>query len=106
MKRALQKPGETLPWQPARQQFVQPHDEATPEVERSNYFSPSRVYCVETICAPCGVVIAWTTFKNAESPTNILQFLESVYPTADLRPDYICIDKACLVLCTAIANGS
>ena len=64
MKRALQKPGETLPWQPARQQFVQPHDEATPEVERSNYFSPSRVYCVETICAPCRVVIAWTILQN------------------------------------------
>ena len=27
-----------------------------------------------------------------------LNFLESVYPTEDSQPDYICIDKACLVL--------
>ena len=52
------------------------------------------------------MVIAWTKFAKAESPTNILQFLESVYPTEDLRPDYVCIDKACLVLRTAIANKS
>ena len=62
--------------------------------------------CVETICAPCDVVIAWAKFANSESPTNILNFLESVYPTEDSRPDYICIDKACLVLQTAIVNGS
>jgi hypothetical protein len=61
---------------------------------------------VETITAPCGVVIAWTKFAKSESPTNILNFLLSVYPTAELRPDYICIDKACLVLRTAIAGGT
>jgi hypothetical protein len=60
---------------------------------------------VETICAPCGIVIAWTKFAKSESPTNILNFLETVYPTEESHPDYICIDKACLVLCTAIANG-
>ena len=38
--------------------------------------------------------------------TNILNFLETVYPTEESHPDYICIDKACLVLQTAIANGS
>ena len=36
----------------------------------------------------------------------ILNFLESVYPTEESRPDYICIDKACAVLHTAITNGS
>jgi hypothetical protein len=61
---------------------------------------------VETICAPCGVVIAWTLFAKAESPTNILNWLESVYPTPELRPNYICIDKACMVLRTAISNHS
>ena len=61
---------------------------------------------VETICAPCGVVIAWAKFAKAESPTNILNFLESVYPTEESRPAYICIDKACLLLRTSIANGS
>ena len=63
-------------------------------------------YCVETICAPCGVVIAWTKFAKAESPTNILHFLATVYPTPELRPSYICIDKACMVLRTAISNHS
>jgi hypothetical protein len=86
---------------------VQQHDEEpTAGNQRDNYFIAPRFYCVETICAPCGVVIAWTKFAKAESPTNILKFLESVYPTSELRPNYICIDKACMVLKTAISNGS
>jgi hypothetical protein len=56
--------------------------------------------------APCGVVIAWTKFDKAESPTNILKFLEKVFPTEESRPAYICIDKACQVVKTAISNGS
>src|SRR6267154_5412458 len=63
-------------------------------------------YCVETICAPCGALHAWALFDKAESSTNILNFLEAVYPTSDIRPDYVCIDKACMVLCTAISNGA
>src|ERR1700683_5746861 len=59
-----------------------------------------------TICAPCGTVIAWTLFDKAESETSILEFLEAVYPTPDLRPNYVCIDKVCRVLRTAISNGA
>jgi hypothetical protein len=51
-------------------------------------------------------VIAWAKFAKSESPTNILGFLESVFPTEESRPDYICIDKACAVLRTAITNHS
>jgi hypothetical protein len=61
---------------------------------------------VETICAPCDVVIAWTKFDKYESPTQILNFLNSVYPTPELQPNYICIVKGCKVLCTSINNGS
>jgi hypothetical protein len=105
-RRRFQRPGENPPWQPAAHVNLQPHDESTPETHRRNYFTPSRFYCVETICAPCGIVIAWAKFAKSESPTNILNFLETVYPTEGSHPDYICIDKACLVLRTAIANGS
>ena len=105
-RRFLQRPGENLPWQSAAHANVQAHDEPTPEMHRKNYFTPSRFYCVETICAPCGTVIAWAKFAKSESPSNILRFLETVYPTEESHPDYICIDKACLVLRTAIANGS
>jgi hypothetical protein len=104
-RRLLQRPGENLPWQPAAHKNLQPHDEATSEAHRRNYFTPSHFYCVETVCAPCGIIIAWTKFEKSESPTNILNFLETVYPTEESHPDYICIDKACLVLWTAIANG-
>jgi hypothetical protein len=48
--------------------------------------------------APCSVVIAWAKFAKAESPTNILNFLDRVYPDANTCSDYVCIDKACLVL--------
>ena len=106
-RRQFQRPGENPPWQPAAHVYLQPHDESTtPETPRRNYFTPSRFYCVETICAPYGIIIAWAKFAKLESPTNILNFLETVYPTEESHPDYICIDKACLVLHTAIANGS
>jgi hypothetical protein len=99
IRRMLQRPGETQPWNPQRRgPNPQHHDDDNEEPPLpSNYFSPARFYCVETICAPCGVVIAWTKFARSESTTNILCFLESVYPTEDSRPDYICIDKACQV---------
>jgi hypothetical protein len=106
-RRMLKRLGEHLPWQPAAQTNQQPHDEpSTPEVQRDNYFTPNKFYCVETVCAPCGVVVAWAKFAKSESPTNILSFLESVYPNEESRPDYICIDKACVVPRTAITNGS
>ena len=95
-----------MPWTAPITENVQPHDEPAPEPQRTNYFIAPRFYCVETICAPCGVVIAWTKFAKSESPTNILAFLEKVYPTEESRPAYICIDKACLVLHTSISNGS
>lgn len=100
---------ERLPWLSNIVRRVQPlHDvdNAEPQTTRDNFFTAARFYCVETICAPCGVVIAWTKFAKSESPTNILNFLERVFPTAELRPNYICIDKACAVLRTAYANGS
>lgn len=96
-------------WQPnIRQANIQPHDEAVDEDldTRKNYFTPSRFYCVETICAPCGVVLAWTKFARSESPTNILNFLEKVYPIQENRPSYICIDKACLLVASAISQGT
>ena len=98
---------ENQPWLPQHYQRAQPHDQQpAARRPRATYFQPTRIYCVETICAPCGVVIAWTKFSTAESPTNILEFLETVYPSEESRPDFICIDKACLVLRTSIANGS
>ncbi|KAF8961232.1 hypothetical protein BDZ97DRAFT_1626317, partial [Flammula alnicola] len=104
VRRVLKRPNENIqPWQQPLQRNVQPHDENAEERPKKNYFGPSRFYCVETICAPCGVVIAWTKFVKAESPTNILEFLERVYPTEESRPDYVCIDKACLVLARAIS---
>ena len=38
----LNCPGETLAWNPQLPRTVQPHDEEAPEVEKKNYFSPSR----------------------------------------------------------------
>ena len=103
----LRKANESVAWQPTAERNIQLHDEPAPEVQvLKNYFSLPWFYCVESIYAPCGVVIAWTKFDKSESPTHILNFLESVYPNEESRPDYVCIDKACLVLCTSLNNGS
>jgi hypothetical protein len=104
----MRRPDETMPWMPAAQQTrEQPHDSEPNERRNTrDHFTPPRFYCIETICAPCGVVIAWAKFAKSESPTNILNFLNAVYPNDDTRPAYICIDKACLVLRTSVSNGS
>ena len=111
VRRMLQRPHELQPWQ--NQQNLQIHprrrhddDDEIPVPPPKHFFSPARSYCVETVVAPCGVVIAWTKFDKSESPTNILRYLETIYPTPESRPAYICIDKACRVLRTSIANGS
>jgi hypothetical protein len=98
---------EGLPWVQASDRTVHPHDQPAPQrtTQVQNHFVAPRFYCVETICAPCGVVIAWTKFAKAESPSNILDFLESVYPDSTVRPDYVCIDKGCLLLRHAVASG-
>ncbi len=98
--------GAQEPWQRGpNNHSTQPHDADHPEEpERKNYFSPNRWYCVETMCAPCGVVLAWTKFAKSESPTNILGWLKEVYPSQEDRPAYVCIDKACVVMKTAIID--
>jgi hypothetical protein len=102
----LRRPQDLQPWQSQLNHPHQPHDEEMPEPVLKHYFSPARYYCVETIVAPCGVVIAWTKFDKSESPTNILNFLDTIYPVTESRPSYVCIDKACVVLRTSIANKS
>ena len=100
---------ENLPWlaNAPGVRRAQPHDEPAPAVPRNtNYFIAPRFYCVETICAPCGVVLAWAKFAKSESPTQILNFLQQVFPTEESRPAYVCIDKACMLLRTSISNGS
>ncbi|KDQ25473.1 hypothetical protein PLEOSDRAFT_1016434, partial [Pleurotus ostreatus PC15] len=70
-----------------------------------NYFSAPRFYCVETICAPCGVVIAWRKFAKSEGVAKILQLLEDVYPDPASRPSYIAIDKGCALLKHIVRQG-
>ncbi|KAF8982923.1 hypothetical protein BDQ17DRAFT_1394010 [Cyathus striatus] len=75
------------------------HDQPNCEPqEPDNYFVAPRFYCVETICAPCGVVIAWTKFAKSEGACQIVEFLENVYPMQETRSSYVYIDKACVVL--------
>ncbi|KAF6765566.1 hypothetical protein DFP72DRAFT_985770 [Ephemerocybe angulata] len=109
LRRALQKPGDSdaTEWQNIRSTNTQRHDEPQDDsTPRTHYFGPNHFYCVETICAPCGTVIAWAAFAKSESPTKILGFLSRVFPDQVSRPLFICIDKACLVLRTAVSNGS
>jgi hypothetical protein len=106
IRRVLQRPGERQEWQNVPDAAIQqPHDDdSQPTIKRKTYFSPNRSYCVETACAPCGVVIAWTKFPKSESPTNILNWLDELFPNKEDRPSYICIDKACQVFKTAVGS--
>ena len=73
VQRMLRRPGENLEWFPAPREHVNnPHDGLVlPDRQIKNYFSPNHFYCVETICAPCGIVVAWTKFAKSESPSNM-----------------------------------
>lgn len=105
-KRRLNRHQENLAWTSTGDHEHQPHDEPAPEPRRfKHFFGPATFYCVETICAPCGTVIAWAKFAKSESESNILAFLNKVYPEVESRPDYICIDKACRVLKHIVAQG-
>jgi len=64
-----------------------------PTIKQKTYFSPNRSYCVETACAPCGVVIAWTKFPKSESPTNIFNWLDELFLNKGDQPSYICMTK-------------
>ena len=80
----IQRPEERNDWQPGLRRTVQHHDDDEDVIiPRHNYFGAARFYCVETITAPCGVVIAWVKFDKSESPTNILNWLEKIYPTEE-----------------------
>jgi hypothetical protein len=95
----LRRPGENVDWLPNFQHNPLPHDGPVPPYrENKHYLSPNCFYCVETVCAPCGAVIAWTKFAKSESPNKIMNFLNHLYPAQVSRPAYICIDNACTVL--------
>ena len=105
-KRMLNRRQENLPWNSKSDPEHQPHDQPAPDPAKTkHFFGPATFYCVETICAPCGVVVAWAKFAKSESESNILAFLNHVYPVKELRPNYICIDKACQVLKHIVAQG-
>jgi len=94
--RLISRPSEVSIWNQRQNQALQQHDEEpNPVPARRHYFSPNHFYCVETLCAPCGVVLGWTLFDKAESPTNILNWLAEFYSTEESQPSFICIDKAC-----------
>ncbi|KAF9492756.1 hypothetical protein BDN71DRAFT_1483711 [Pleurotus eryngii] len=68
--------------QEERQDWL-PHAAEAEELEHGNLqeqkveeVSGTKFYCVETICPPCGVVIAWHKFAKAEGVAKILHFLE------------------------------
>jgi hypothetical protein len=72
-KRMLNRHQENLPWNERNGHEHQAHDQPAPEPRMlKHFFSPATFYCVETICAPCGVVIVWAKFAKSESESNIL----------------------------------
>ncbi|EDR08987.1 uncharacterized protein LACBIDRAFT_326640 [Laccaria bicolor S238N-H82] len=95
-KRMLNCQEEHLEWNPRSEHEVQPHDQPAPEPKKlKHFFGPVTFYCVET----------WAKFAKSESESNILAFMQKVYPTKESCPDYICIDKACKVLKHMAAQG-
>ena len=100
----MQRPDENLLWQPTPVPNPQPYDGAISEVEHKNYFTPHRFYCIETICAPCGVVIAWAKFAKSESPTNILSFWKKFIQQRSHVQIIFVLTKLVMYLVTALVK--
>ena len=84
VQRILRHSEDNPDWLPSLEQNTLPHDgPVPPEREKKHYFRPNHFYCVETVCAPCGTVIAWKNFAKSESPTKIMDFLNDIYPTVE-----------------------
>ncbi|KAH6885560.1 hypothetical protein BKA70DRAFT_1123965, partial [Coprinopsis sp. MPI-PUGE-AT-0042] len=65
VKRMIHRPGEQQPWQESHEHSENPHDQPDPQPHQpKHYFAASRYYCVETLCAPCGVIEAWSLFAK------------------------------------------
>lgn len=69
---------------------------ASPRIQHTWQYR--HIHCLETVTRPCGCIVAWAKFPTSESPTNIVHMLEEIFPTAESRPSYITIDKACRIL--------
>jgi hypothetical protein len=86
------------PWHNLAAARAQAHDQPQEVQGMHHAFVARRHYCIETLSYSCGRIIAWAKFSVAESPTNILDFFQRIYPDAATRPSYLAIDKACQVL--------
>ena len=83
---------------------IQLHDDdAGLESKRDNYFVPPHCYCVETLCAPCGAVHAWTLFDKSEYPNTNPEFSRYSIPNTRCETR---LYMGCRVLHSAIVNGS
>src|ERR1700742_3635770 len=79
----LNRTTENLTWNNPIIHDHQPHDRpAEVTTSQKHYFGPATYYCLETICAPCGIVIAWKKFAKSELPTKIVDFITQVYSTS------------------------
>lgn len=71
----------------------------TPGTDVSHTFRARSVYCVQTVQWACGVLIGWGKCYKAESPSQVLAILDSLWQTApNLRPGFLAYDRACDIL--------
>jgi hypothetical protein len=78
---------------------------STHSTRQQHIWQYRHIYCLETLTHPCGCIIAWTKYTTSESPTNILNTLEQVFPDLESQPSYIVIDKACRILAMLMSRG-
>lgn len=66
----------------------------------SHSFQARWTHCVETCQWACGFPLGWAKFYNSESESQVVQFLETLWPDGALepRPSFIAFDRACILL--------
>jgi hypothetical protein len=63
-------------------------------------FQARKTYCILTAQWSCGEVVGWGKCYESESETQVLNFMNEVWPeeAEDQRPDFIAYDSACRLL--------
>jgi hypothetical protein len=113
IRRAKRRLDDKNPWNPIQSNpynktIAHDDDSEQENIDTMHCFKPSKTYVTEVLTWSCGRVAAWTTFKTAESPTNLLDWWQELWPLNQSkcrRPSYLCIDKACIVLLSLLKRS-
>ncbi|KIJ42280.1 hypothetical protein M422DRAFT_254684 [Sphaerobolus stellatus SS14] len=101
VRRAIRKQAE---WLPKNKEANLDEDDQLEVEELEHMFRARTTYCLQTVQWACGVPIGWGICFESESPTQVYDLLQFIWPNKEGRPAFIAYDKACKLLAHIMAH--